>query len=122
MKVVVAEKISASAVDLLREPRWTVVTPEQMDDTLSGQLESGDVLIVPSAVQVGGPLLAKRPQLRGVGRAGGGGGKSDLAAAGGQGRSEWKLWPTIRSSQRRLPKSRASAWRSWRRCTARLTT
>src|SRR3989442_78938 len=107
MKVVVAEKISPSAVDLLREPRWTVVTPEQMDGTLSGQLESADALIVRSSVQVDGPLLAEARKLRGGGR---------------QGRSGWKLWPTIRSSQRRLPKSRASAWRSWRSFMARRTT
>ena len=29
MKIVVAEKMSASAVNLLREPDWTVITPEQ---------------------------------------------------------------------------------------------
>src|SRR5947207_8819675 len=78
MKVVVAEKISPSAVDLLREPRWTVVTPEQMDGTLSGQLESADALIVRSAVQVDGPLLANARKLRVIGRAGVGGDNIDL--------------------------------------------
>src|SRR5207253_6636409 len=81
MKVVVAEKISPSAVDLLREPRWTVVTPEQMDGTLSGQLESADALIVRSAVQVDGPLLANARKLRVVGRAGVGVDNIDLDAA-----------------------------------------
>src|SRR6266566_5552417 len=85
MKVVVAEKISASAVDLLREPRWTVVTPEQMDDTLSGQLESADALIVRSAVQVDGPLLANARKLRVIGRAGVGVDNIDLDAATRQG-------------------------------------
>ena len=41
MKVVVAEKISSSAVDLLREPRWTIVTPEQIEGKLADQLQIG---------------------------------------------------------------------------------
>ena len=41
MKVVVAEKISSSAVDLLREPRWTIVTADQLDGKLAAQLEIG---------------------------------------------------------------------------------
>src|SRR2546425_10820506 len=81
MKVVVAEKISPSAVDLLREPRWTVVTPEQMDGTLSGQLESADALIVRSAGQGDGPPLANARKPRVIGRAGGGGDNIDLDAA-----------------------------------------
>src|SRR5438309_2714202 len=85
MKVVVAEKISPSAVDLLREPRWTVVTPEQMDGTLSGQLESADALIVRSAVQVDGPMLANARKLRVIGRAGVGVDNIDLDAATRQG-------------------------------------
>src|SRR3989475_3522798 len=85
MKVVVAEKISPSAVDLLREPRWTVVTPEEMDGTLSGQLESADALIVRSAVQVDGPLLANARKLRVIGRAGVGVDNIDLDAATRQG-------------------------------------
>src|ERR1700758_4329917 len=85
MKVVVAEKISPSAVDLLREPRWTVVTPEQMDGALSGQLESADALIVRSAVQVDGPLLAEARKLRVIGRAGVGVDNIDLDAATRQG-------------------------------------
>ena len=36
MKVVVAEKISSSAIDLLREPRWTIVTPDQVDQPFPG--------------------------------------------------------------------------------------
>ena len=52
MKVVVAEKISSSAIDLLREPRWTIVTPDQMEGKLAAHLQSADALIVRSAVQV----------------------------------------------------------------------
>ena len=70
MKIVVAEKISASAVDLLREPRWVVVTPENMEGGLDAQLESADALIVRSAVQVNAEMLGKAPKLRVIGRAG----------------------------------------------------
>src|SRR5580693_5476425 len=70
MKIVVAEKISASAVDLLREPRWVVVTPDNMEGGLAAQLESADALIVRSAVQVNAELLAKARKLRVIGRAG----------------------------------------------------
>ena len=52
MKVVVAEKISSSAIDLLREPRWTIVTPDQIEGKLAMHLQSADALIVRSAVQV----------------------------------------------------------------------
>jgi D-3-phosphoglycerate dehydrogenase len=85
MKVVVAEKISSSAINVLREPRWTVVTPEHMDGALSGQLESADGLIVRSAVQVDGPLLANARKLRVIGRAGVGVDNIDLEAATRQG-------------------------------------
>ncbi len=81
MKVVVAEKMSASAVDLLREPRWTVVTPEQIDGKLAAQLESADALIVRSAVLVNAELLEHAPKLRVIGRAGVGVDNIDLDAA-----------------------------------------
>jgi D-3-phosphoglycerate dehydrogenase / 2-oxoglutarate reductase len=81
MKIVVAEKISASAVDLLREPRWIVVTPEQMEGGLAAQLESADALIVRSAVQVNAELLANARKLRVIGRAGVGVDNIDLEPA-----------------------------------------
>jgi len=70
MKIVVAEKISASAVDLLREPRWIVVTPDNMEGGLEAQLASADALIVRSVVQVNAELLAHARKLRVIGRAG----------------------------------------------------
>src|SRR5271166_5299317 len=85
MKIVIAEKISASAVDLLREPRWVVVTPEQMEGGLAAQLESADALIVRSAVQVNAELLAKARKLRVIGRAGVGVDNIDLEPATRQG-------------------------------------
>src|SRR5271169_5819883 len=85
MKIVIAEKISASAVDLLREPRWIVVTPDQMDGGLAAQLESADALIVRSAVQADATLLSHAKKLRVVGRAGVGVDNIDLDAATRQG-------------------------------------
>ena len=81
MKVVVAEKISSSAVDLLREPRWTVVTPDQVEGKLAAHLQSADALIVRSAVQVDADLLEHARKLRVIGRAGVGVDNIDLDAA-----------------------------------------
>src|ERR1700693_3719209 len=85
MKIVIAEKISALAVDLLREPRWTVITPDQMDGGLAAQLQSADALIVRSAVQVNAELLANARKLRVIGRAGVGVDNIDLEPATRQG-------------------------------------
>jgi D-3-phosphoglycerate dehydrogenase len=79
MKVVVAEKISSSAIDLLREPRWTIVTPDQVEGKLAAHLQSADALIVRSAVQVDADLLEHARKLRVIGRAGVG--NIDLDAA-----------------------------------------
>ena len=57
MKIVIAEKISSSAVELLKEPRWTLITPDQLEGKLAAELESADALIVRSAVQVDDALL-----------------------------------------------------------------
>jgi len=85
MKIIVAEKMSASAVDLLREPEWTVLTPEQMNGDLARYLETADALIVRSAVQVNAELLAKAPRLRVIGRAGVGVDNIELEPATRQG-------------------------------------
>lgn len=81
MKIVVAEKISASAIALLQEPRWTVITHDQLEGRLTTQLESADALIVRSGVQVNGALLEHAHKLRVVGRAGVGVDNVDLDAA-----------------------------------------
>jgi D-3-phosphoglycerate dehydrogenase len=81
MKVVVAEKISSSAIDLLREPRWTIITPDQVEGKLASHLQSADALIVRSAVQVDADLLEHARKLRVIGRAGVGVDNIDLDAA-----------------------------------------
>src|SRR5206468_354163 len=70
MKIVVAEKMSASAVNWLREPGWTVVTPDQLNGSLAKEIETADALLVRSAVQVDAALLANASKLRVIGRAG----------------------------------------------------
>ena len=70
MKIIVAEKMSSSAVNLLREPGWTVVTPDQLNGNLAKELETADALLVRSAVQVNAGLLASANKLRVIGRAG----------------------------------------------------
>lgn len=81
MKVVIAEKISASAVDVLREPRWTVVTADELGGNLHAHLGDADALIVRSLVQVDEKLLEHAGKLRVVGRAGVGVDNVDLDAA-----------------------------------------
>src|SRR6202030_1441589 len=81
VKIIVAEKISASAVAQLQEPGWTVLTADQLDDNLEKQLESADALIVRSAVQADAKLLQHAKKLRVIGRAGVGVDNIDLDAA-----------------------------------------
>src|SRR5580693_6527427 len=85
VKIVIAEKISASAVEQLREPGWIVLTADQLDGKLAEQLESADALIVRSAVQADAALLAHAGKLRVIGRAGVGVDNIDLDAATRQG-------------------------------------
>jgi len=81
MKIVVAEKISPKAVDLLKEPNWTVLTADQLNGTLAEELSSADALLVRSAVQVDAALLENANRLRVIGRAGVGVDNIDLDAA-----------------------------------------
>jgi D-3-phosphoglycerate dehydrogenase len=81
MKIVVAEKVSSSAVNALREPGWEIVTADQINGNLPEHLANADALVVRSAVQVDGKLLENAPKLRVVGRAGVGVDNVDLDAA-----------------------------------------
>jgi D-3-phosphoglycerate dehydrogenase len=81
MKIVVAEKISSTAVDLLREPAWEVFTADQVAGKLPEYLANADALVVRSAVQVDAALLEHAPKLRVIGRAGVGVDNVDLDAA-----------------------------------------
>ncbi len=82
MKVVIAEKISPAAVDVFREePRWTLVTPEQINSDLPVHLENAEALIVRSALMVDAKMLDHARKLRVIGRAGVGVDNIDLDAA-----------------------------------------
>jgi D-3-phosphoglycerate dehydrogenase / 2-oxoglutarate reductase len=81
VKILIAEKISASAVEELKEPGWTVLTADQLEGKLAAELESADALIVRSAVQADAELLSHAKKLRVVGRAGVGVDNIDLDAA-----------------------------------------
>ena len=81
MKIIVAEKISASAVAQLQEPGWIVLTADQLDGKLEEHLETADALIVRSAVQADAKLLEHAKKLRVIGRAGVGVDNIDLEAA-----------------------------------------
>jgi D-3-phosphoglycerate dehydrogenase / 2-oxoglutarate reductase len=81
VKIIVAEKISASAIAQLQEPGWTVLTADQLDGKLTDHLQSADALIVRSAVQANAALLEHAHKLRVIGRAGVGVDNIDLEAA-----------------------------------------
>jgi D-3-phosphoglycerate dehydrogenase len=81
VKIVIAEKISAAAVEELKEPGWTVLTAEQLNGKLAEHVESADALIVRSAVQADAKLLERANKLRVIGRAGVGVDNIDLEAA-----------------------------------------
>jgi D-3-phosphoglycerate dehydrogenase / 2-oxoglutarate reductase len=82
MKIVIAEKIAAGAVQLLKdEADWTVVTPDQLTNGLEAALKDADALIVRSAVDVNAEVLRSAQKLRVIGRAGVGVDNIDLEAA-----------------------------------------
>ena len=82
MKIVIAEKVAANAVQLLKdEAEWTVLTHDQLTDGLEKALADADALIVRSAVDVNEKLLRSAHKLRVIGRAGVGVDNIDLEAA-----------------------------------------
>jgi D-3-phosphoglycerate dehydrogenase / 2-oxoglutarate reductase len=85
VKIVIAEKISPSAAEQLREPGWVVLTSDQVEGRLAAEVESADALIVRSAVQADAALLSHAKKLRVIGRAGVGVDNIDLDAATRQG-------------------------------------
>src|ERR1700733_3863608 len=82
MKIVIAEKVAANAVQLLKdESDWTVLTHDQLPDGLEKALAEADALIVRSAVDVNEKVLHSAHKLRVIGRAGVGVDNIDLEAA-----------------------------------------
>src|SRR5262245_8685046 len=87
MKIVIADDLPASAVELLRaEPGWVVdARPGRRADALAADLVDADALLVRSATKVTAALLASAPRLRIIGRAGTGVDNIDVPAASGRG-------------------------------------
>ena len=82
MKIVIAEKVAANAVQLLKdEADWTIVTHDQIPNGLEAALQDADALIVRSAVDVNAQVLRGAGKLRVIGRAGVGVDNIDLEAA-----------------------------------------
>jgi D-3-phosphoglycerate dehydrogenase len=87
MKIVVADDLPASALDLFRaEAGWVVdARPGRTPATLAADLADADALLVRGATRVDAQLLAAAPHLRIVARAGTGVDNVDVAAASARG-------------------------------------
>ena len=80
MKVVIADKVSPSALKVFGEDGdWKVVSPDK--ESLARELADADAIVVRSATFVDGPMMEKAPKLRVIGRAGVGVDNVDLDAA-----------------------------------------
>jgi D-3-phosphoglycerate dehydrogenase len=80
MKVVIADKISPSALKVFGESGdWTVVSPDK--ESLARELADAEAIVVRSATFVDDALMEKAPKLRVIGRAGVGVDNVDLDAA-----------------------------------------
>ncbi len=80
MKIVIADKVSPSALKVFAEHGdWTVVQPEK--DKLAAELPDADAIVVRSATFVDAAMMDKAPRLRVIGRAGVGVDNVDLDAA-----------------------------------------
>ncbi len=80
MKIVIADKVSPSALKVFGEHAdWTVVTPDK--EALAGELANADAIVVRSATFVDAAMMDKAPKLRVIGRAGVGVDNVDLDAA-----------------------------------------
>ena len=87
MKIIVADDLPASAVELLRaEPGWTVdARSGRKPAELAADLADADALLVRSATSVDAGLLQAAPRLRIVARAGTGVDNVDVATASARG-------------------------------------
>ena len=82
LKIVVADELPESALDLLRAEGWQVdARTGRSPADLAKDLADADALLVRSATKVTKDLLAAAPRLRIVGRAGTGVDNIDVAAA-----------------------------------------
>ena len=86
LKIIIADGLAASALDLLRTEGWEVdARTGRAPDQLVGDLAEADALIVRSATKVTSALIAAAPRLRAIARAGTGVDNVDVAAASARG-------------------------------------
>ena len=82
MKIVIADDLPASAVDLLRAEGWEVdAAPGRPLNQLKTDLAAAEALVVRSATKVSSSLIDAAPKLRVIARAGTGVDNVDVAAA-----------------------------------------
>src|SRR5688572_3484551 len=85
-KVVVADDLPASALDLLRAEGWTVdARTGRTPEALAADIASADALVVRSATKVTAAIIAAAPKLRVIARAGTGVDNVDVTAASARG-------------------------------------
>ena len=86
LKIVVADDLPASALDLLRAEGWDVdARTGRAPDQLSADLADADALVVRSATKVTAPIINAAPKLRVIARAGTGVDNVDVQAASARG-------------------------------------
>ena len=86
MKIVVADDLPASAVDLLRAEGWEIdARSGRKPADLAADLAGADAIVVRSATKVTADLIAAAPSLRAIARAGTGVDNVDVDAASARG-------------------------------------
>jgi D-3-phosphoglycerate dehydrogenase len=86
VRIVVADDLPASALDLLRAEGWDVdARTGRSPDQLAGDLAEADALVVRSATKVTAALINSAPRLRVIARAGTGVDNVDVSAASARG-------------------------------------
>jgi D-3-phosphoglycerate dehydrogenase len=81
LKIVVADDLPASALDLLRAEGWNVdARAGRAPEQLAVDLADADAIVVRSATKVTAPLIQAAPKLRVIARAGTGVDNVDVPA------------------------------------------
>ena len=86
MKIVIADGLPSSAIDLLRQPDWNIDNrPNRPAAELIADLKDADALVVRSATKVSREMIDAAPRLRVIARAGTGVDNVDVPAATSRG-------------------------------------
>ena len=86
MRIVVADDLPPSSIDLLRAEGWDVdARSGRTPEALADDLKAADALVVRSATKVTAPLIEAAPRLRAIARAGTGVDNVDVNAASARG-------------------------------------